>query len=410
MSQITSTYLPIVIENSYQYFDIPQNGFVWRNSSSTFTGLAPAPENINVDNTIYWDASASQWVTAPANEAAGAFNYIQENKSGVVFNDGSNFYSIDMSNDTNVNALQWNATDSRVELVEMNALHTIDLSQMVATTGYIIKTDGTGGYQVQSAPYLAAHTGDLGTIYTGVDAATGEAQFSTATPENLMGLTATGDNLVIASPGDSTWSSLAIPDATSQANSSSQFYHFTITKDAAGEVSYNYTAVVDATSVDGYNLPAALNEDTLIATSADLTTAVASFVSDVNYVIDATLDIYVEPITNLATSDSTYAGKSLYTVLPYITITDTANDTEVEGVNNVLGKYVIKPNQTFQTVHVSKYFANLEASPTLKIEVTIPNGPFTGKEINVTYMKDSLMATCTPAGSETHEHNDEPQA
>lgn len=404
MSQITSTYLPIVIENSYQYFDIPQNGFVWRNSENTFTGLAPAPENINVDNTIYWDASASQWVTAPANEAAGAFNYIQEQYSGVVFNDGSNFYSIDMSSDNNVNALQWNATDSRVELVEMNALHTIDLSQMVATTGYVIKTDGSGHYQVQSAPYLAAHTGDLGTIYTGVDATTGQAQFSAATPENLMGLTATGDNLVIASPGDSTWSSLAIPDATSQATNSSQFYHFTITKNDAGEVSYNYTAVVDATSVDGYNLPAALTADTVISAPTTLTTAVASFVSDVNYVIDATLDVYVEPITSLATSESAYAGKSLYTALPYITVTDTANN------NNLLGKYVIKPNQTFQTVHVSKFFPNLSASPVLSIEVTIPTGPFSDKDIDVTYMKDSLMATCIPAGSETHEHNDEPQA
>lgn len=401
MSQITPTYLPIVIENSYQYFDIPQNGFVWRNSDNTFTGLAP--EDTSVDNTIYWDASASQWVTAPANEAAGAFNYIKENKSGVVFNDGSNFYSIDMSNDANVNAIEWNATTSRVELVAMNALHTIDLSQMVATTGYIIKTDGTN-YQVQSAPYLTDHTGDRGTIYTGVDADTGVAEFSTATPENLMGLTATGDNIVIASPGDSTWSSLAIPDASSQTINSSQFYHFTITKDAAGEVSYNYTAVVDATSVDGYNLPAALTADTVISAPTTLTTAVASFVSDVNYVIDATLDVYIEPITSLATSDPTYAGKSLYTVLPYITVTDTANG------NNLLGKYVIKPNQTFQTVHVSKFFPNLSASPVLSIEVTIPTGPFSDKDIDITYMKDSLMATCIPAGSETHEHNDEPQA
>lgn len=399
MSQITSTYLPIVIENSYQYFDIPQNGFVWRNSDTTFTGLAPS--DTSVDNTIYWNASSSQWVSVAANEAAGAFNYIQEQYSGVVFNDGSNFYSIDMSNDTNVNALQWNAVTSRVDLVAMNALHTIDLSAMASNTGYVIKTDGSGHYQVQSAPYLAAHSGTLGTIYTGVDATTGEAQFSVATPENLMGLTATGDNLVIASPGESSWASLAIPDAASQANSSSQFYHFTITKDAAGEISYNYTAVVDATSVDGYNLPAALSEDTVISAATTLTSAVDAFVSDVNYVIDATLDVYVEPITNLATGDSAYAGKSLYTALPYITVTDTANS------NNVLGKYVIKPNQTFQTVHISKFFPNLESSPVLSIEVTIPDGPFTGKEINVTYMKDSLMATCIPAGSETHEHNDE---
>lgn len=397
MSQITSTYLPIVIENSYQYFDIPQNGFVWRNSTSTFTGLVP--ETPSVDNTIVWDAATSQWVSVAANEAAGAFNYIKEEHSGVVFNDGSNFYSIDMSDDTNVNALQWNATTSRVDLVAMNALHTIDLSSMVSGTGYVIKTDGTGSYQVQSAPYLAAHTGDLGTIYTGVDATTGQAQFSAATPENLMGLTATGDNLVIASPGDSSWSSLAIPDAASQPNNSSQFYHFTITKNDSGEVSYNYTAVVDATSVDGYNLPAALTADTVISAPTTLTTAVASFVSDVNYVIDATLDVYVEPITNLATSDPTYAGKSLYTALPYITVTDTAN-------SNILGKYVIKPNQTFQTVHVSKFFANLAASPVLSIEVTIPTGPFTDKDIDITYMKDSLMATCIPAGSETHEHNE----
>lgn len=402
MSQITSTYLPIVIENSYQYFDIPQNGFVWRNSENTFTGLAP--EDDTVDNTIVWNAATSTWASVAANEAAGAFNYIKEEHSGVVFNDGSNFYSIDMSSDNNVNAIKWNATTSRVELVEMNALHTIDLTSMASNTGYVIKTDGAGNYQVQSAPYLAAHTGTLGTIYTGVDATTGEAQFTAATPENLMNLTAAGDNLVIASPGDSTWSSLAIPDAASQANNSSQFYHFTITKDAAGEVSYNYTAVVDATSVDGYNLPAALTADTVISAPTTLTTAVASFVSDVNYVIDATLDVYVEPITSLATSDPTYAGKSLYTVLPYITVTDTANG------NNLLGKYVIKPNQTFQTVHVSKFFPNLSASPVLSIEVTIPTGPFSDKDIDVTYMKDSLMATCIPAGSETHEHNDEPQA
>lgn len=372
-------YITSVYNNSYQYFNPETNSLIIKDTNSTFAGLVGTESG----QTIVWEGEGSNgsWVAKALSEVAGGFNYQDQSFNGIVYNNGNTFYSIDMSANNNVNAVKW--VDGAVTLVPMNALHTIDLSSMTSGESYVIRTDGSGKYTVNAVPVLPGNADTLAKVYVGgADSAT----FAIATPENLMGLEQTGKNLVVAAPADSTWSAISLPAAP---ESGSDFYHLSV--DSTG--AYSYVKVVDSLSANGINLTAATDpaaaDMAIISTPKDLTSA-PQFTAGLNYLYDVTFDIYVDDIIALVAGGAT--GRTLIDNLPLITI---------KVGNEILGTYRVKPNQPIQTVHVNHVVADLAADPKVTVECAFTAGYPVAKEqaTIIQYIKDSLIATMTPAGS-----------
>lgn len=372
-------YITTVYNNSYQYFNTELKGLVFKDTDSTYSGITGTGDG----QTLVWEGEGSNasWVVKSMAEAEGGFNYQDQSFNGIVYNNGSTFYSIDMSANSNVNAVKW--VDGAVTLVSMNALHTIDLSSMTSGESYVIRTDGSGNYTVNAVPVLPGNADALAKVYVGgADSAT----FAIATPENLMGLEQTGKNLVVAAPADSTWSAISLPAAP---ESGSDFYHLSV--DSTG--AYSYVKVVDSLSANGINLTAAATPaaaDMPITTTAADLTATAQFTAGLNYLYDVTFDIYVDDIIALVAGGAT--GKALIENLPLITI---------KVGNEILGNYRVKPNQPIQTVHVNHVVADLAADPEVTVECAFTAGyPVADEQATIIqYIKDSLIATMTPAGS-----------
>lgn len=371
-------YITTVVNNSYQYFNTELKGLVFKDTDSTYSGIT----GTGAGQTLVWEGEGSNasWVVKSMAEAEGGFNYQDQSFNGIVYNNGSTFYSIDMSANSNVNAVQW--VDGAVTLVSMNALHTIDLSSMATGESYVIRTDGAGNYTVNAVPVLPGNADTLAKVYVGgADSAT----FAIATPENLMGLSATGSQIVVAAPTTSTWSSLALP---AQPESGTEFYHLSATS-----TGYEYVKVLDSLSANGINIA----EDANIATTKNigetasaLTTAPSTnFTAGLNYDFDVTFDIYVNDIIALADGSS---GADLISKLPIITLA-------IGGEN--LGTYRIKPNQPIQTIHMSHVVYDVENAPVINVSVSNAGGlPATLEADFIQYIPASLIATMVPCGTQ----------
>lgn len=372
-------YITTVVNNSYQYFNTELKGLVFKDTDSTYSGIT----GTNSGQTLVWEGEGSNasWVVKSMAETSGGFNYQDQSFNGIVYNSGSTFYSIDMSANSNVNAVQW--VDGAVTLVSMNALHTIDLSSMATGESYVIRTDGAGNYTVNAVPVLPGNADTLAKVYVGgADSAT----FAVATPENLMGLSATGSQIVVAAPATSTWSSLALP---AQPESGTEFYHLSATS-----TGYEYVKVLDSLSANGINIA----EDANIATTKNigetataLTTAPSTnFTAGLNYDFDVTFDIYVNDIIALADGSS---GAELISKLPIITLA-------IAGGEN-LGTYRIKPNQPIQTIHLSHVVYDVENAPVINVSVSNAGGlPGTLEADFIQYIPASLSATMVPCGTQ----------
>lgn len=376
----TSAYITTVVNNSYQYFNTDLKGLVFKDTDSTYAGIT----GTNAGQTLVWEGEGSNasWVVKSMAEAAGGFNYQDQSYNGIVYNNGSTFYSIDMSANSNVNAVQW--SNGAVTLVSMNALHTIDLSSMASGESYVIRTDGSGNYTVNAVPVLPGNADTLAKVYVGgADSAT----FAIATPENLMGLSATGSQIVVAAPTTSTWSSLALP---AQPQSGTEFYHLSATS-----TGYEYVKVLDSLSANGINIAEDANIATtknITSTASALTTApTTNFTAGLNYDFDVTFDIYINDI--IALSDGTTTGYDLIAKLPTITLSIG---------NQNLGTYRIKPNQPIQTIHMSHVVYDVETAPVINVSVAKPvNGlPATLEADFVQYIPTSLIATMVPCGTQ----------
>lgn len=371
-------YITTVVNNSYQYFNTELKGLVFKDTDSTYSGIT----GTNSGQTLVWEGEGSNasWVVKSMAEASGGFNYQDQSFNGIVYNSGSTFYSIDMSANSNVNAVQW--VDGAVTLVSMNALHTIDLSSMASGESYVIRTDGSGNYTVNAVPVLPGNADTLAKVYVGgADSAT----FAIATPENLMGLSATGSQIVVAAPTTSTWSSLALP---AQPESGTEYYHLSATS-----TGYEYVKVLDSLSANGINIAEDANIATtknIGSTASALTTApTTNFTAGLNYDFDVTFDIYVNDIIALA--DGT-TGYDLIAKLPIITLA-------IGGQN--LGTYRIKPNQPIQTIHMSHVMYDVETAPVINVSVSNAGGlPATLEADFIQYIPASLIATMVPCGTQ----------
>lgn len=377
MADANEAYITTVYNNSYQYFNTAVNGLVVKDTDSTYSGIVGTDGQI-----IVWDQN--KWIAKNPSEIKGGFNYKEESYSGIIFNDGSSFYSINMSNNAAVNAVKWNSDTSRVDLIAMNDLHTINLASMVTGESYVIRTDGAGTYTVNAVPVLPGNTGALGQVYTG--GATSNV-FEVATPKNLMGLSETGKNIVVADPTASSWEVIKLPPAAGD----TEFYHLSVNSNGK----YSYVQVVDSLTANGLNL----SQDTTIATSANITSTatnltaqVANYTVGLNYNFDVTFDIYVKDIIALI-GDGSVTGKALIEKLPKITL---------KIGSEILGVYRVKTNQPVQTIHMSHVVYDVDTAPIITVEYSIPSSgyPTTPGNDFIQYIADSLIATMTPCGSD----------
>lgn len=383
-------YITSVYNNSYQYFNPDTKGLIIKNTNSTFAGLVGTGSG----QTLVWETPEGEdtprWIVKALAETTGGFNYKDEGYDGIIFNYGGEFRSVDMSSIASINAVTWDSETSGVALVALNELTTMDTSSMVNGEAYVIKktTEGEGEgetvtYSLTAVPVLPGNSNDRALVYTG--GAT-SSTFDLATPENLMGITQTGNNLVVADPEGSSWAALSLPAAPA---SGSDFYHLSV--DSEGN--YSYVKVVDSLSANGINLTAATDpaaaDMAIISTPKDLTSA-PQFTAGLNYLYDVTFDIYVDDIIALVAGGAT--GRTLIDNLPLITI---------KVGNEILGTYRVKPNQPIQTVHVNHVVPDLAADPEVTVECTFTNGyPDSASQADIIqYIKDSLIATMTPAGS-----------
>lgn len=377
MADANEAYITTVYNNSYQYFNTAVNGLVVKDTDSTYSGIVGTDGQI-----IVWDQN--KWIAKNPSEIKGGFNYKEESYSGIIFNDGSSFYSINMSNNAAVNAVKWNSDTSRVDLIAMNDLHTINLASMVTGESYVIRTDGAGTYTVNAVPVLPGNTGALGQVYTG--GATSNV-FEVATPKNLMGLSETGKHIVVADPTASSWEVINLPPAAGD----TEFYHLSVNSNGK----YSYVQVVDSLTANGLNL----SQDTTIATSANITSTatnltaqVANYTVGLNYNFDVTFDIYVKDIIALI-GDGSVTGKALIEKLPKITL---------KIGSEILGVYRVKTNQPVQTIHMSHVVYDVDTAPIITVEYSIPSSgyPTTPGNDFIQYIADSLIATMTPCGSD----------
>lgn len=377
MADANEAYITTVYNNSYQYFNTAVNGLVVKDTDSTYSGIVGTDGQI-----IVWDQN--KWIAKNPSEIKGGFNYKEESYSGIIFNDGSSFYSINMSTNAAVNAVKWNSDTSRVDLIAMNDLHTINLASMVTGESYVIRTDGAGTYTVNAVPVLPGNSGALGQVYTG--GATSNV-FEVATPTNLMGISETGKNIVVADPTASSWEVIKLP----QAAGDTEFYHLSVNSNGK----YSYVQVVDSLTANGLNL----SQDTTIATSANITSTatnltaqVANYTVGLNYNFDVTFDIYVKDIIALI-GDGSVTGKALIEKLPKITL---------KIGSEILGVYRVKTNQPVQTIHMSHVVYDVDTAPIITVEYSIPSSgyPTTPGNDFIQYIADSLIATMTPCGSD----------
>lgn len=377
MADANEAYITTVYNNSYQYFNTAVNGLVVKDTDSTYSGIVGTDGQI-----IVWDQN--KWIAKNPAEIKGGFNYKEESYSGIIFNDGSSFYSINMSNNAAVNAVKWNSATSRVDLIAMNDLHTINLASMVTGESYVIRKDGAGTYTVNAVPVLPGNSGALGQVYIG--GATSNV-FEVATPKNLMGLSETGKHIVVADPTASSWEVINLPAAT---GGDTEYYHLSV--NSTGD--YAYVKVVDSLTANGLNL----SQNTTIATSANITSTatnltadVTNFTSGLNYMFDITFDIYVKDIIALI-GDGSVTGKSLIEKLPKVTL---------KVGSEILGVYRVKTNQPVQTIHMSHVIYDVDNPPIVTVEYSIPSGgyPTTPGDDFIQYIADSLIATITPCGS-----------
>lgn len=377
MADANEAYITTVYNNSYQYFNTAVNGLVVKDTDSTYSGIVGTDGQI-----IVWDQN--KWIAKNPSEIKGGFNYKEESYSGIIFNDGSSFYSINMSTNAAVNAVKWNSDTSRVDLIAMNDLHTINLASMVTGESYVIRTDGAGTYTVNAVPVLPGNTGALGQVYTG--GATSNV-FEVATPKNLMGISETGKNIVVADPTASSWEVIKLPPAAGD----TEFYHLSVNSNGK----YSYVQVVDSLTANGLNL----SQDTTIATSANITSTatnltaqVANYTVGLNYNFDVTFDIYVKDIIALI-GDGSVTGKALIEKLPKITL---------KIGSEILGVYRVKTNQPVQTIHMSHVVYDVDTAPIITVEYSIPSSgyPTTPGNDFIQYIADSLIATMTPCGSD----------
>lgn len=377
MADANEAYITTVYNNSYQYFNTAVNGLVVKDTDSTYSGIVGTDGQI-----IVWDQN--KWIAKNPSEIKGGFNYKEESYSGIIFNDGSSFYSINMSTNAAVNAVKWNSDTSRVDLIAMNDLHTINLASMVTGESYVIRTDGAGTYTVNAVPVLPGNSGALGQVYTG--GATSNV-FEVATPTNLMGISETGKNIVVADPTASSWEVIKLPPAAGD----TEFYHLSVNSNGK----YSYVQVVDSLTANGLNL----SQDTTIATSANITSTatnltaqVANYTVGLNYNFDVTFDIYVKDIIALI-GDGSVTGKALIEKLPKITL---------KIGSEILGVYRVKTNQPVQTIHMSHVVYDVDTAPIITVEYSIPSSgyPTTPGNDFIQYIADSLIATMTPCGSD----------
>lgn len=377
MADANEAYITTVYNNSYQYFNTAVNGLVVKDTDSTYSGIVGTDGQI-----IVWDQN--KWIAKNPAEIKGGFNYKEESYSGIIFNDGSSFYSINMSTNAAVNAVKWNSDTSRVDLIAMNDLHTINLASMVTGESYVIRTDGAGTYTVNAVPVLPGNSGALGQVYTG--GATSNV-FEVATPTNLMGISETGKNIVVADPTASSWEVIKLPPAAGD----TEFYHLSVNSNGK----YSYVQVVDSLTANGLNL----SQDTTIATSANITSTatnltaqVANYTVGLNYNFDVTFDIYVKDIIALI-GDGSVTGKALIEKLPKITL---------KIGSEILGVYRVKTNQPVQTIHMSHVVYDVDTAPIITVEYSIPSSgyPTTPGNDFIQYIADSLIATMTPCGSD----------
>lgn len=377
MAETNEAYITTVYNNSYQYFNTAVNGIVVKDTDSTYSGIVGTEGHI-----IVWDQG--KWITKDPAEIKGGFNYKDESYSGIIFNDGSSFYSVNMSNNAAVNAVKWNSTTSRIDLVAMNDLHTINLDSMVTSESYVIRTDGAGTYTVNAVPVLPGNSEALGKVYTGGSTSN---VFEVATPKNLMGFTETGKHIVVAAPTESSWEVINLPPAPVD----TEFYHLSVNSNGK----YSYVQVVDSLTANGLNL----SQDTTIATSANITSTatnltaqVANYTVGLNYNFDVTFDIYVKDIIALI-GDGSVTGKALIEKLPKITL---------KIGSEILGVYRVKTNQPVQTIHMSHVVYDVDTAPTITVEYSIPESgyPTTPGDDFIQYIADSLIATMTPCGSD----------
>lgn len=377
MADANEAYITTVYNNSYQYFNTAVNGLVVKDTDSTYSGIVGTDGQI-----IVWDQN--KWIAKNPSEIKGGFNYKEESYSGIIFNDGSSFYSINMSTNAAVNAVKWNSDTSRVDLIAMNDLHTINLASMVTGESYVIRTDGAGTYTVNAVPVLPGNSGALGQVYTG--GATSNV-FEVATPKNLMGISETGKNIVVADPTASSWEVIKLPPAAGD----TEFYHLSVNSNGK----YSYVQVVDSLTANGLNL----SQDTTIATSANITSTatnltaqVANYTVGLNYNFDVTFDIYVKDIIALI-GDGSVTGKALIEKLPKITL---------KIGSEILGVYRVKTNQPVQTIHMSHVVYDVDTAPIITVEYSIPSSgyPTTPGNDFIQYIADSLIATMTPCGSD----------
>lgn len=387
-------YLPSVYQNAYQYSEITEKAIVYKDSNSTFASLigSSAQEGWN----LQW--SASGWTLVNMREAEGGFYWEGDsNVNGVVMNQGSSFSQLAI---TDGKTVAINYADNNLTAIPLNDLATeAAVSALTSSGTYVINRDASGAwtYTPIDTYILDPTLATSGEAYVYVKDASGANSFVRATPVNVYGEDLSGKAVYVNA--NSQWDGIQLP-AVAGTNSQA-FYHLTASTDATGAVTYSYTEVVDATSVSGFNFQSALTADQVINSGAEvaMTTDVTGFVSDVNYLIDATFDIYVNDITMLANAE--FVGENMYAKLPILTIKNGSGDSGV-----VVGTYVIKPNQPFQTIHVNKVFEDLATAPMLYVTVDYRGVPASATDF-IKYMNGSLMATATPCGSHDHSHTDE---
>ena len=393
MSEVQNAYLTSVYQNAYQYNEIDTMGIVYKNTASTFASLIG--DSTNIGGVIQW--TGSDWNFAKLSDIEGGFNWVGDSDvNGVIINQGSAYSQLAI---TDGETVAINYADNTLSAIPLNVLATEAAVSSLTTSGnYVINRDASGAWTYASIPdYIAEPAlATSGEAYVYVKDASGANSFVRATPLNVYGQDLSGK--VVYVNAESEWEGIQLPAAAG--TNSQAFYHLTASTDATGAVTYSYTEVIDATSVSGFNFQSVLTQTTPInTTDIAMTDDVTGFVSDVNYLIDATFDIYVNDITMLANAE--FVGENIYAELPVLTV---KNGSGASGV--VVGTYVIKPNQPFQTVHVNKVFEDLATAPKLYVSVTYNSVPASATDF-IKYMNGSLMATATPCGSHDHSHTDE---
>lgn len=391
MSEVQNAYLTSVYQNAYQYNEIATQGIVYKSTDSSFASLMGTSEQEGWN--LQW--SASGWTLVNMREAEGGFYWEGDsNVNGIVMNEGSSFSQLAI---TAGETVAINYADNTLTAIPLNSLATAAATSALTAGNYVVNYNSeTSGLSYVSIPdYVAEPTGltqDLAYVYVNDGS---ENAFVRPTPDSLYGQDLKGK--VVYVNAESEWDGIQLPAAAG--TNSQAFYHLTASTDATGAVTYSYTEVIDATSVSGFNFQSVLTQTTAInTTDIAMTDDVTEFVSDVNYLIDATFDIYVNDITMLANAE--FVGENLYAELPVLTVKNGSGDSGV-----VVGTYVIKPNQPFQTVHVNKVFEDLATAPKLYVSVTYNGVPASATDF-IKYMNGSLMATATPCGSHDHSHTD----